>query len=259
MNILKADRPQLSFSKASERYEESSDLQKRIGIDLLSRIPGKKTYLSILDVGMGTGWLTERIGIKFPDARLFGVDLAPGMVLAAKDKNIDVVLQADAQSLPFEDSSFDLVVSNCAYQWVNDLEKAFASSRRVLRQEGDFYFSCFGKQTLKELWASFKNVSRDSILRDERWDSLDQNYVFNTLASSGFKDIDVCREIEEIKFDDMFDLIRWLKTIGANQVKRSAFVGRDILNQANKFYQDHYSDGKRICASFEVIKAKARK
>ena len=259
MNILKSDRPQLCFSKASERYEASSDLQKRVGTDLIGWIPDGKPYGSILDIGMGTGWLTEKIGIKFPEARLFGVDFAPGMVSQAKGKNIDLVLQADAQVLPFKNEFFDLVVSNCAYQWVPDLKKAFCSSYRVLKDKGDFYFSCFGKNTLKELRRSLKAVSKDSLFRDSHWEIIDEKNIYNMLAASGFKNSEVQSEVVKIEFVDMLDLIRWLKAIGANQVKRNVFVGRNLLNKANIFYVKNYKDNKSVYASFEIIKARARK
>ncbi len=55
MNILKKDRPQPCFSKASNCYEASSDLQKRIGLDLINRISNDNLYSFILDIGMGTG------------------------------------------------------------------------------------------------------------------------------------------------------------------------------------------------------------
>ncbi len=259
MNILIQDKPQSSFSKAASSYEMASNLQKKIGLELLKSIPEDKNYVSVLDVGMGTGWLTERMGIKFPNAHITGVDLAPGMILKAQSKRIGTVLQADAQVLPFKDSHFDLIISNCAYQWVEKLDQAFCSSRRVLKDGGDFYFSCFGKETLRELWTSLKTVSKDLILRDKRWEDIDKNHIFNALAQSGFSDIDVYSKVVKIEFDNMFDLIRWLKTIGANQVKRKAFVGRNILNQVNDFYQNQYRNADRIYASFEIIKAKARK
>ena len=259
MNILKSDRPQMCFSKASERYEFSSDLQKKIGTELLSWIPGEKRYKFILDVGIGTGWLTERIGVKFSEAQLFGIDSAAGMISQAQGKDIDFVLQADAQELPFKNAFFDLIISNCAYQWVPDLNKAFCSSFRVLKDQGDFYFSCFGKNTFKELQMSLKAASKDLTLRDSHWESVDQKNISRMLAVSGFEDVEVHSEIVRREFLDIFELIRWLKIIGANQVKRNVFVGRSLLNQANIFYKKNYGDNQSIYASFEVIKAKARK
>ena len=259
MNILKKDRPQPCFSKASNCYEASSDLQKRIGLDLINRISNDNLYFSILDIGMGTGWLTEKIGVKFPEARLFGIDFAPGMILQAQGRNIDCVLRADAQALPFKDGFFDLIVSNCAYQWVPDLSKAFSSAYRVLRGGGDFYFSCFGKSTLKELQASLESVSKDLVFRDGHWEDIDVNNIFNRLESNGFKDIEVESEVIKIKFVDMISLIRWLKVIGANQVKRNVFIGRDLLSEANAFYMKNYADGESVYASFEIIKTRARK
>ena len=52
-------------------------------------------------------------------------------------------------ALPFAASAFDLVWSNLALQWVNDLPRAFAELRRVLQVGGLFAFTTFGPDTLR--------------------------------------------------------------------------------------------------------------
>jgi SAM-dependent methyltransferase len=70
----------------------------------------------VLDLGTGTGVGARAIAKRFPEARVVGVDLAPAMVEEAR-RLLEPELAgrvryeaADAEHLPFEDASFDLVV-----------------------------------------------------------------------------------------------------------------------------------------------------
>ena len=64
-------------------------------------------------------------------------------------------LNADAEQLPLRDASVDLVYSNVALQWCNDLEGVFREINRVLRPGGLLMFTTFGPDTLSELRVSW--------------------------------------------------------------------------------------------------------
>lgn len=98
----------------------------------------------VLDLGAGTGLLTTALA---PLARqITAFDISAAMLErldahAAADgiANIELV-QGDMRSLPFDDESFDLVVSNYAFHHLDDAAKelALAEARRVLRVGGRF-------------------------------------------------------------------------------------------------------------------------
>lgn len=58
--------------------------------------------------------------------------------------------------LPFEENTFDLVISNLALHWINDLPGVLTQIRRVLKPDGLFLASMFGEETLWELRYSTK-------------------------------------------------------------------------------------------------------
>jgi SAM-dependent methyltransferase len=58
---------------------------------------------------------------------------------------------ADEELIPFEEGTFDLVISNLALHWVNDLPGVLTQIRRVLKPDGLFLASMFGEETLWEL------------------------------------------------------------------------------------------------------------
>ena len=93
---------------------------------------------SVLDVGCGTGMLSERLLGAFPSCRLAGVDLSPAMVERARARLAGraEVREADAERLPFHDGAFDLVVCNDSFHHYPDPDRAAFQMWRVLRKGG---------------------------------------------------------------------------------------------------------------------------
>lgn len=93
---------------------------------------------SVLDVGCGTGMLSEQLLGAFPSCRLTGVDLSPAMVERARARLVGraEVREADAERLPFHDGAFDLVVCNDSFHHYPDPDRAAFQMWRVLRKGG---------------------------------------------------------------------------------------------------------------------------
>lgn len=96
------------------------------------------TVPSVLDVGCGTGMLSERLLGAFPSCHLAGVDLSPAMVERARARLAGraEVREADAERLPFHDGAFDLVVCNDSFHHYPDPDRAAFQMWRVLRKGG---------------------------------------------------------------------------------------------------------------------------
>lgn len=87
----------------------------------------------ILDMGAGDGEALVLLRSLGYDA--VGVDRISG----------ENITQGDMTALPFEDESFDAVISECAFSVCGDTEKAFSEAHRVLKRGGflllsDVYF-----------------------------------------------------------------------------------------------------------------------
>lgn len=94
----------------------------------------------ILEVGPGPGHLAERLLALLPGGRWTGLDIDPSMLDAAERRLSDEglkgrsrVVEGDVAALPFEDASFDLVVSSLSAHHWPDAEAGFREIRRVLR------------------------------------------------------------------------------------------------------------------------------
>ncbi len=116
--------------------------------------------MEVLELGCGTGSLWDgRDKLLKKCHELTLADLSEGMLEKAKQtlgeqKNI-TYLQADIQSLPFGDSSFDVVIANAMLYHVPDLSQALKEVRRVLKPGGVFYCSTFGEQNFTDLLAKW--------------------------------------------------------------------------------------------------------
>lgn len=107
----------------------------------------------IVDVGCGTGILAARLAGTYPDARITGVDLSPGMLAKARQRSRSVAwVEADAQHLPFENSSFDAVCCTESFHWYPDQHAALAEFRRVLRGDGALYLAFVNPATRAVEW-----------------------------------------------------------------------------------------------------------
>lgn len=93
---------------------------------------------SVLDVGCGTGMLSEQLLSALPSCRLAGIDLSPAMVERARARLAGraEVREADAERLPFHDGVFDLVVCNDSFHHYPDPDRAAFQMWRVLRKGG---------------------------------------------------------------------------------------------------------------------------
>jgi ubiquinone/menaquinone biosynthesis C-methylase UbiE len=96
---------------------------------------------AVLDVGTGPGLLLVEIARLRPDLQLTGLDLAPDMVETARhnlaglgDRATAVV--GDVSDLPFEDDSFDLIVSSLSLHHWADPATGGVELTRVLRTGG---------------------------------------------------------------------------------------------------------------------------
>lgn len=107
--------------------------------DTLRRISIQKSE-RILDIGSGPGFLAAQMADQTgPDGKVIGIDISEQMVARASQRCEQDWLSfrcADATVLPFEDNSFDVVVSTQVAEYVPDVAKFCSEVFRVLKPGG---------------------------------------------------------------------------------------------------------------------------
>ena len=128
------------FTRIAKRY----DLMNRLmtgGQDIRWRkrvieLAWMTNTASLLDLGTGTGDLAREALSAFPQARVIAADFTLEMMRVGRKTSPLNFSTADALRLPFDDSSFDAVISGFLMRNVIDLQKALDEQHRVLKSGG---------------------------------------------------------------------------------------------------------------------------
>jgi len=104
----------------------------------------------LLETAAGTGVLTRAIASRLPkDVRIVATDLNQPMLDRAAPRQTDdcrlAWRQADAQALPFEDQSFEVVACQFGAMFFPDKVQGYREARRVLKPGGRFLFNVWDR------------------------------------------------------------------------------------------------------------------
>jgi SAM-dependent methyltransferase len=90
----------------------------------------------ILEVGCGTGALFPDISARFPQSKLFGLDINPDFLRYCQQKYSVSLCGGDGHYLPYRSSSFDLVYCHYFLLWIQEKPVVLGEITRVLRPGG---------------------------------------------------------------------------------------------------------------------------
>ncbi len=250
------ERARRAFGRAAETYDAAAVLQREVGARMRERLDYIKLEpRRVLDAGCGTGADVAGLMQRYRKARIVALDFAVPMLQQARRQGGWLrrpgCLCGDLEHLPLASASVDLVYSNLALQWVNDLERAFAETRRVLRPGGLFLFSSFGPDTLKELRAAWSEVDGAGHVSP----FLDMHDVGDRLLAARFADPVMDVEQLTLTYRSVDELMRDLKAIGASNASSArprAMTSKGRLSAMRSAYERFRQNG-RLPASYEVV------
>jgi malonyl-CoA O-methyltransferase len=247
----------LGFERAADTYDANAVLQREIGerlterLDLLLMQPQ-----TVLDLGCGTGAISDHLLKRYKKARIIGVDLALNMVQKTRKRGgwfrKPQGVCADVASLPFQAQCADMLVSNLMLQWCNDLPAVFREFAQVLKPGGVLLFSTFGPDTLKELRASWGKV--DGFTHASRFP--DMHDVGDALLQAGFRDPVMDMETITLTYADVRGLLRDLKGIGANNAtygRNHGLTSKVRLQAFLQAYEYFRAEDGLYPATYEVV------
>ncbi|HEX7293290.1 MAG TPA: class I SAM-dependent methyltransferase [Solirubrobacterales bacterium] len=120
--------------------------QVRLKLDKALGGLGGETFGDGLEIGSGTGYFSLNLMQLGIVERLTATDISPGMLdrmaRTAAGLGLEVeTVETEAETLPFEDESFDIVFGHAVLHHIPDVERAFAEFHRVLRPGGAIAFA----------------------------------------------------------------------------------------------------------------------
>jgi ubiquinone/menaquinone biosynthesis C-methylase UbiE len=122
--------------------------QEQVRLKLVKALGGLdgRSFGDGLEIGSGTGYFSLNLLQLGAIGTLTATDISPGMLkrlsATAEALGLDVdTVATEAEELPFDDESFDIVFGHAVLHHIPDLERAFAEFRRVLRPGGAIAFA----------------------------------------------------------------------------------------------------------------------
>ena len=222
------------------RGEPASFLLDRVVEDMADRLQAvTRDFLDVADI-----WTPNAAGQEALRARFAAI------------RHVDV---DDAEMLPLEPESLDLVVSALAFQFVNDLPGALAQIRRALRPDGLLLAAMIGGDTLTELRQSFAAAEAECEggVSPRVAPFADLRDVGALLQRAGFAlpVTDVDRVV--VRYDSAFALMTDLRRMGATNIlieRRRTPTRRTTLIRMAQIYAERFADPDgRIRATFDII------
>ena len=251
-----------AFSRAAAGYDASAVLQREVCTRMLERLDFIRLKPArLLDAGSGTGWGGRQLAERYPDAEIISLDIAIGMLQNAKGRaswwqklfggRKQMAVCADVEALPLMSNSVEMVWSNLALQWCNDLPATFVELHRVLKSEGLAMFSTFGPDTLKELRQAFNGVDDKNHMNR----FADMHDIGDMLVQAGFSEPVMDMEYITLTYDDVRGVLQDLKAIGAHNTtegRGKGLMGKAAFGRLLANYEKLRRDGK-LPATYEIV------
>lgn len=145
-----------AFSAAAPSYDRAAEVQRQVAGRVAAWVletpppPGA----SVLEIGCGTGLLTEHLVEGLQGRRLLATDLSEAMLERCKvrvggHEGVTFAVM-DGEHPTLGSQRFDRIVSSLAFQWFEDLEAALLRLRGALAPGGRIQFSTVGRDTFHE-------------------------------------------------------------------------------------------------------------
>lgn len=249
-----------AFDRAASDYDAHAPLQATVRGRLLEKLELLPVQArTVLDAGCGTGRALKPLAKHFRKAEMLALDIAPSMLREARRhkpwfRKLETI-EGSMDAMPLPDDRVDVIFSNLALQWINDLDATLVEFCRVLRSDGLLIFSTFGPDTLKELRAAWSEV--DGFNHVNRF--LDLHDVGDALVRAGYSEVVMDVEHFTLTYDTVRELMRDLKTIGAHNAtagRSRGLTGRKRLaavEYAYEKFRNNFDGESKLPATYEVV------
>ena len=243
-----------SFSRAAASYDSVAELQRDVGSQLMSRLPEDFVPGRWLDLGCGTGHFSRTLNERFPASHGVALDIAEGMLDHARPLGgATHFIAGDAERLPLQASTCDLIFSSLAVQWCADFASVLSEAHRVLKPGGIFAFASLCVGTLYELRDSWREV--DGMVHVNRFREFG---VYQQLcAGSGLTIATLQTRPHVLHYPDVRSLTHELKALGAHNLnpgRPGGLTGRARILGLIEAYEQ-FRQAKGLPATYQVVYA----
>eukprot|EP00753_Platysulcus_tardus_P020047 PLAT7715.2.p1 GENE.PLAT7715.2~~PLAT7715.2.p1 ORF type:complete len:337 (+),score=118.39 PLAT7715.2:59-1012(+) len=217
-----------------------------------------RDFPHVLDLSTGSDILLDRLQRRDDVGTVIAGDASISRLRSLATARPDVLtVGCDEEWLPLKDDSVQLVTSNLALHWVNDLPAALKEVRRVLQPDGVFLSCMLGGDTLHELKTALAMAEqeREGGIGVHISPMAEVADAGSLLSGAGFAIPTVDTDVVTVEYPDAFVLMEHLGRMGENNaalMRRP--LRRETLLAAAAAYQTLYgSDDGSVPATFQFI------
>ena len=136
-----------TYNQLANDYETNVDKKSLYNMEyerpaMINLLPTDLRNQKVLDAGCAAGWYTEQL--VHLGANVTATDISPRMVEATKRRvgaNAKILCLDLEEKLPFENETFDMIISSLVLHYIKDWSKPFSEFQRILKPNGQLIFS----------------------------------------------------------------------------------------------------------------------
>ena len=211
------------FGRKLKEYNENARIQKRMAEKLIKMLSSNYECSEVLEIGCGTGLLTELAVNNISFQKYTAIDIVPECEEYIKSVNADIeFISGDIEAYIVSEKKYDLIISNASLQWINNLPDFINRLTEKLNDGGILLFSSFGMENFREIfYVTGKSLSYLSKKEYEK--HLEK---FNPIIDE---------EVWVMAFKTPKEILKHIQNTGVNALSSEVWTKNDLINFENEY------------------------
>ena len=248
------------FAAAAQTYHDESNVQRTVAEKLAASMPARGKIDSILEIGCGTGSLTELLRRRFPRALIYAVDIARPMIDLAGERigECSRIRWHVADARQFRpDRDFALIISSSALHWMTPVSETVKRLGSMLEPGGNLVSALMvnGTSGIRAARTCLFPTKTAPVCLPGAED------VLKALAAAGLRVESSRQEVLREHYDSARGFLRSLNRQGVTGTANSGckLLNRTELQKLIGYYEQRFAaPGGGVFATYRVLYLTAR-
>lgn len=198
------------FAKALRRYHTMAVVQRGIAEKLSEMIPSINPRITV-EIGAGSGFLTQKLIAKFPDTHFIANDItAQSREFLPPEVHFTA---CDGETMPIPDGT-QLIATSSTVQWFDNLPQFIRRAYKSIEINGILAISTFGKENFREI--------------DNTLEYYSESELRQIATKSGFTVVESREWTEQMNFETPMEVLRHIKSTGVNAISATRWTPKQL-------------------------------